>query len=207
MSYFFYKTSQALKRFVFTPYWRPLKFANAAGLFAQFVLFKNSKLVGYPLKLSFDPSSNCMLACPLCPTGQGSKLRSRGSMGFENFKKLVDEMSAWLYEIDLNNWGEPFLNKDIVRMVDYAHKKAVRTSINSNLNVPFSEQTVEGLINSGLDQLYVSFDGISQKTYEKYRRKGKLSTVFKNLKLVAEKKEAIKLQKTKSCLAVSCNEA
>jgi len=195
MNYFLYKTKQALKRFVFTPYWSPLKYANALGLFAQFVIFKNSKIIGYPLKLSLDPSSNCMLHCPLCPTGQGSRLRTRGNLSFENFKKVLDEMSVWLYEVDLNNWGEPFLNKEIVRMVDYAHKKRVKTSINSNLNIPLTEKTVEGLVNAGLDVLYVSFDGITQKTYEKYRRNGKLENVFKNLKLVHEIKKRLDSKK------------
>ena len=112
-------------------------------------------------------------------------------MRFEDFKKIVDEMAPFLYEIDLNNWGEPFLNQEIIRMVEYAHKKRLKTSVNTNLNVPLSEKDAVDLINAGLDVLYISMDGISQKTYEKYRIGGNLAAVQKNIRLVAEKKKAL----------------
>ena len=103
MNYYLFQAKRSLGRFVFTPYLGIRKLFNAAGLFAQFGLFKNSHIVGYPLKISIDPSSICQLKCPLCPTGQGQKGRSLGRMPFEKFMALVDELSPYLYELDLNN--------------------------------------------------------------------------------------------------------
>ncbi|MBU0662021.1 SPASM domain-containing protein, partial [Candidatus Micrarchaeota archaeon] len=137
----------------------------------------------------------CMLKCPLCPTGNRRKGREWGKMKFTDFKKVMDEMAPWLYEINLNNWGEPFLNKDMIKMAEYAHGKRVWTSINSNMNVPLSERDAERLVQSGLDWLYVSFDGITQEAYEKYRRNGNLKTVFDNLKLVHRKKKELNSKK------------
>jgi len=191
MGYYTAAAKKSVKRFLFTKYFGLRKFGNAAMLFTQFGLFKNSKLRGYPLKLSFDPSSICQLKCPLCPTGQEQKGRSLGRMNFDKFKKLVDETGPYLYELDLNNWGEPFLNKNLIKMVDYAHRKRIRTSVNTNLNVPLSENDAIALINSGLDVLYISMDGITQKTYEKYRKKGNLKTVWDNIKLVSSKKKEL----------------
>ena len=180
-----------MRRFLFTRYFGVRKCINAIGLFVQFGLFKNSRLIGYPLKLSFDPSSVCQLRCPLCPTGQGAEGRSKGAMRFDRFKRVVDEMAPYLYEIDLNNWGEPFLNRDLIKMAGYAHKKRIKTSINTNLNVALSKEQAGDLINSGLDVLYISMDGITQQTYEKYRIGGKLQTVWDNIALVSGKKKQL----------------
>ena len=189
--YSLWQLQRSAKRFLFTPYFGFRKFANALMLFVQFGIFKNSRIKGYPLKLSFDPSSICQLECPLCPTGQKQTGRTLGKMDLAKYKKVVDEMAPWVYEIDLNNWGEPFLNENIIEMADYAHKKRTRTSINTNLNVAFTEKFAEGLVKSGLDVLYCSIDGITQDVYQKYRKKGALGTVKKNLKLVSGKKREL----------------
>ncbi|MFH1239733.1 MAG: radical SAM protein [Candidatus Diapherotrites archaeon] len=194
MQYYWFQFKRSWKRFVFTPYFGIRKFLNAGLLFAQYLFFRPSKVIGYPLKLSFDPSSICMLKCPLCPTGQQKNGRTLGKMDFEKYKKIVDETAPYLYEIDLNNWGEPLLNENIAKMVEYAHKKRIKTSINTNLNVKLSEKQVGELINAGLDQLYVSMDGITQKTYEKYRKKGDLKTVMDNIKRFSKKKTELGVQ-------------
>ncbi len=191
LEYYEFQLKRSFDRFVKSPYFGWKKFFNMISLFLQFLLLKPAKVRALPVKISFDPCSNCMLACPLCPTGQGKKGRSRGSMKFSNFRKVVDEVGDYLYEIDLNNWGEPFLNKDVYEMAEYAHKKRIKTSINTNLNVPFSEEDAERIVKSGLDQLYISIDGITQKVYEKYRAKGKLDIIKKNIKLVVKKKKEL----------------
>ncbi len=191
MNYYLFQAKRSLKRFVFTPYFSPRKLVNAAGLFIQFGLLKNSRVRGYPLKLSFDPTSVCQLKCPLCPTGQRSNGRSKGAMEFSNYKKTVDSMAPYLYEIDLNNWGEPFLNKDLIKMVEYAHRKRIRTSINTNLNVALSEKEAADLVKAGLDVLYISMDGLTQETYEKYRVGGNLQRVWDNIALVVKKKKQL----------------
>ncbi len=191
MGYYISQAKRSLQRFVFTPYLGLTKLLNAAALFLQFGLFKNSRVFGYPLKLSLDPTSICQLHCPLCPTGQGSRGRSRGIMKFAEFKKVVDEMAPYLYEIDLNNWGEPFLNKELAKMVGHAHGKKIRTSVNTNLNVALSEKDAAGIVKAGLDVLYVSMDGVIQKTYERYRKGGKLKIVWDNIRLVVDKKRQL----------------
>lgn len=183
--------SRSVNRFLLTPYFGVRKSLNIGLIGAQFFLFKSPKVRGYPFKISFDPSSICQLKCPLCPTGQGQKGRSLGRMNFEKYKKVVEEMAPWLYEIDLNNWGEPFLNKDLVGMVEFAHGKGIRTSVNTNLNVPFTGEMAKQIVNSGLDVLYISMDGITQKTYEKYRKGGNIYKVLENINLVSETKKRL----------------
>jgi len=36
------------------------------------------------------------------------------------FKKVMDECGPYLWELDLFNWGEPFLNRQLFEMVRYS---------------------------------------------------------------------------------------
>ena len=75
----------------------------------------------------------------------------------------------------MHNWGEPFLNPDILPMVRYARKNRIGTTISSNLNlVNRGEEFLEEVVESGLDHLTVSIDGTTQDVYEAYRKGGRL---------------------------------
>lgn len=77
-------------------------------------------------------------------------------------------------------------------MIDYTkHVKHVPfTSVDTNLNIEFSDKDVEDIVRSELDVMCISIDGATQETYEKYRRGGKLQMVIDNSKrILAKKKE------------------
>jgi radical SAM protein with 4Fe4S-binding SPASM domain len=112
-------------------------------------------------------------------------------MSFADFKKIIDETGDYLYEVALYNWGEPFLNKEIYRMIELLKAKKIRVTANSNLNVKFTEEEVDNMVKSGLDVLIVSMDGITQKTYAKYRVNGNLELVKKNAKMISDAKKRL----------------
>ncbi|MDD2890039.1 MAG: radical SAM/SPASM domain-containing protein [bacterium] len=154
-------------------------------------VLKNSFVLGLPEYLVVDVTNICNLHCPLCPTGQERKEYPIGKMEFRTFKKIVDELGIWLYEISIGDWGEPFLNDDIYKMLKYAHKANIKTSIFTNLNI-LDEKMAQEIISSGIDYLYVSIDGVSQNTYEKYRQDGNFDKVMENINLVLRAKEKYK---------------
>ncbi|MFQ5559247.1 MAG: radical SAM/SPASM domain-containing protein [Nitrospinota bacterium] len=143
--------------------------------------FKHTRLLSYPIKLTIDPCNFCNLSCRLCPVGTGSKLREQSKMSFETFKKIIDECGKYLYWIDLFDWGEPLLNKDIFKMIRYARKFRAMITVSSNLNV-LDDQCAENLIRSGLDKIVVSLDGTSQETVEKYQKGSDYTRVIRNMK-------------------------
>ena len=182
-----------LRKFVFTRYFTVKKFSNLLRIAYEYKA-KKSILMSYPCKLIIDPCNSCVLSCPLCPTGRKDKGRKRAMMKFNDFRKVVDEVKDYLYEIDLYNWGEPLLNKDIFEMIEYAHKNNIRTRISSNLNF-FEDDFSTKLVESGLDILIISLDGTEQKTYKTYRRGGDFKKVMANIKRIADEK---KRQKSKT---------
>src|SRR3989338_6272419 len=171
-----------LRRFVFTPNVTPKRLINLVKISYNYAL-KKSVVNSYPCRLIIDPVNICVLKCPLCPTGKGEKGRTLGSMKLEDFKKIIDEVGDYIYEVDLYNWGESLLNKDIWKMIKYCKKKRIVVKISSNMNY-WREDFAEQVVNSGLDTLIVSCDGTDQESYEKYRVGGDFEKVMHHVSLV-----------------------
>jgi len=149
---------------------------------------RREKVTGYPYIIIIDPGNICNLKCPLCPTGMRSKRVTRDYLQLNDFKNIVDNFKPYAYEIILHNWGEPFLNKDILAMIRYCADNNIGSNLSSNMNVlPFSG---EDLVNSGLEYLIVSLDGTTQDVYSRYRINGNIDTAMANLQqiLAAKKK-------------------
>lgn len=150
-----------------------------------------TNLTSLPYKLIVDPTNACNLGCPLCPTGLGASERKKGILKFDDFKRIVDEAKDYCIELHLYNWGEPTLNKDLIKMINYAHQNKIWTRISSNMSLKYKENYLEDLVSSGLSLLHIDIDGIDQEVYEKYRKKGNLKVVLNNLE------EIIRIKKTK----------
>jgi len=149
------------------------------------------KLSGYPYMLIIDPLNVCNLKCPLCPTGRGELPLENGRMKFDRFENLIDQIAPHTLKIMLYNWGEPFLHKDILKFIRHAHDHRISTALSSNLNFLPKDGGAEGIVEAGLDDMIISCDGLSQKTYEKYRVGGNVKTVFQNMREVARAKKRL----------------
>jgi len=141
-----------------------------------------------PTEAFIDVCSLCNLRCPLCPTGIRLDSNRKGKITLEQFKRVVDQVAPWIFDLHLYNWGEPFLNRDIFGIIKYAKSKNVRVLISTHLN-HFPDGWERKMVASGLDVLMISLDGASQETYEQYRVGGVFERVIKNIRhIVAEKK-------------------
>jgi MoaA/NifB/PqqE/SkfB family radical SAM enzyme len=151
----------------------------------------HEKLSARPLVLTIEAANVCNLACPYCFTGAGEASRTRGHFPLPLYVRLMNELGDYLFEVELHNWGEPLLNKNIPDLIQVATDRGAQTTISTNFSFPFDESRAEALVASGLSQLGVSLDGASQETYEKYRVKGKLDLVLENVDKVIRAKEKL----------------
>jgi len=150
---------------------------------------RRTRVFGRPYVLTLDPSSYCNLRCPFCPTGQRSQARSYANVPLDRFKHLMDELGPYLFYVDLFNWGEPFINKDLVPMIEYLRAFKVFSSVSTNFDIKMSEELAERIVASGLSRLIVSADGASQESYERYRVGGRLENVLLNMKAVSSARQ------------------
>jgi MoaA/NifB/PqqE/SkfB family radical SAM enzyme len=131
------------------------------------------KLNTKPVILQIEPVRGCNLNCIMCGAGQ-LKLQK---LSFDDFKKIIDYFPEAI-AINMNFWGEPFLSKDTLKMINYAQKKFIITIFSNFTILP----PAEDIINSGLSEIHASIDSFNKEKYNFIRR-----AVINPFSLVARK--------------------
>lgn len=112
-------------------------------------------------------------------------------MDFGLYKKIIDEIAGRVYDINLFHRGEPLLNKNLIKMIEYAEKKGIKTRIHTNAAL-LDKETARKIISAGLDFISFSFDGYTKEVYEKNRAgahfEKTLANIIDFLKVKAELK-------------------
>lgn len=144
---------------------------------------------GYPISISFEPTTSCNLRCPECPSGLRAFTRPTGMLEQSFFKKTIDDIYKELLYLVFYFQGEPYLNPAFLSMVKYAHDKGIYTATSTNAHY-LTDTKAKETVESGLDRLIISIDGTTQDVYEQYRVGGKLDKVLEGARnIVKWKKE------------------
>lgn len=143
-----------------------------------------------PAKLGFEPTTHCNLRCPECVSGLRAFTRPTGMLDTPAFKSWVDEVHSHLVYLLMYFQGEPFLNPGFLEMVSYAASRKIYTATSTNGHF-LDVKTAEKVIASGIHEVLISVDGVTQESYEKYRIGGDLEKVKTGIKnLVNARKKA-----------------
>ena len=142
--------------------------------------FENGKS---PIGLDIGVTNLCNAHCIMCPH---DRLKNLGTMNWKLYKKIIDNCKRLgIKEVTLSFFGEPLLDKNLIEKIEYAKKNEIRTVFYSNGSLLNSEWAKK-IINSGLDEITISFDGATKKTYEKIRKGLKFETTEINVKNLLE---------------------
>lgn len=148
---------------------------------------KSVEVRSLPYVLNIDTINACNLACPFCPTGTKQLQRKKSRLGFDQVRRIIDMTQSHVLAVRFYNWGEPFINPEIFEMIRYAGQCGLHTSVSSNLSIK-GEGLAERILDSGLDNLHVSVDGLEQETLEPYRRKADAARVYDNIRDIVEQR-------------------
>lgn len=149
--------------------------------------------------------AHCNLKCSMCPRGGINDLQNpdRGMMEFDLFKNIVDKFvkeKVWIDGLAIGNWGEPSLNPDLPKIIRYvkSHPTAMKPKSAVRINTTMSRlaEPLE-LLNSGVDEIVMSFSGMTQEVYSRNHRGGNIDNVLKNIKELARVRKMDNLQKVK----------
>jgi MoaA/NifB/PqqE/SkfB family radical SAM enzyme len=139
-----------------------------------------------PAKIRLEASSFCQLRCPSCPTTAKAIHPAVGSgfLKLGDFQRLLDE-NPWVKDIELSNYGEIFLNPDLLEIMKYADERdvALRAENGANLN-HVREDVLDGLVKYRFRSITCSIDGASSETYERYRVRGNFKNVIENIRRI-----------------------
>jgi MoaA/NifB/PqqE/SkfB family radical SAM enzyme len=137
-------------------------------------------------KLRLEASSACQLRCPSCPTttGHTHAVLGKNRLRLADFVRLVDD-NPWIGEIELSNYGEVFLNPELLGIFQHAYRRNVALRIENGANLNHvRDDVLEGLVRYQIVVLTCSIDGASQESYAQYRIRGDFDRVIANVRRI-----------------------
>lgn len=107
------------------------------------------------------------------------------------FKNCIEQISKYVHSVIFYFQGEPYLNPDFLKMVKLANAHNIFTSTSTNAHYLTEKIAIE-TIESRLDKLIISIDGITQEVYEQYRIGGNINKVIEGTKEIVKQKKLLK---------------
>jgi len=114
-----------------------------------------------PTEVYLSVTESCCLECKMCNIW---KIKEKQKpLDYKTAKKIIDILVDWLGYFNLTfAGGEPFLNKDILKIIKYANQKNIKTSTNSNGYI-IDKKLAEKICKSGLSTIFFSIDGLEKE--------------------------------------------
>jgi len=123
-----------------------------------------------PLSISLFLTYKCNFNCDMCLTHSSKFKNEYGQkpcidMDFDFFKRIVHKYRNAI-SIDLMGNGDPLLNKDLFKMIDYA-SRVMRMDVYSGSNGVLVGKYIDEILNSHLTQFDISLNGHNSKEFNR----------------------------------------
>lgn len=141
----------------------------------------------FPKVILIDTTNFCNLRCSMC--GHRLMTREKGRMSMKLFRKIIDEIAeedkttrVWMVF-----FGEALiLRYQLYWQILYAKRKGLEDVVLNSNGCLLDQEACRGLIESGLDAIYVGIDAYSPETYNKLRVGGDYNKVVANVNTLLE---------------------
>jgi radical SAM protein with 4Fe4S-binding SPASM domain len=140
----------------------------------------------FPIHLDIEATSDCNLLCTMCPR---TDLLNAGtfwevkSVDWDLYTRLIDEgVKNGLRSLKYNYLGEPLMNPRLIDMIAYAKRAGVVDVMFNTNATKLTEDRSRGLIASGLDKLFFSFDSPYRDHYNAIRINANYDKTLRNIK-------------------------
>lgn len=139
----------------------------------------SNKPFNKPTSIMINVTQNCILHCRQCDLW---KTKPEKQMTFNQAKVIIDKLHNWLGNFYLFfTGGEPFINKNLPKIIKYAQSIGIVCHVNSNAFL-IDEKLAKKIIDSKLDSISISLDGSKASTHDYLR--GTLGTYKKVIKAI-----------------------
>jgi MoaA/NifB/PqqE/SkfB family radical SAM enzyme len=159
---------------------------NPSRYFSHITQNRSAVAAHPPVCLYLETTNRCNLLCTICPRTY-EELEPPADMSWELFTRIVDQFPA-IERAVLHGIGEPMLVKHLARMVHYLKDRGTYVLFNTNGTV-LNERNGRALIAAGLDELRVSLDAASAKSYRAVRGKDYFARILRNVRAFREMQE------------------
>lgn len=153
------------------------------------IISQKSYFDSYPSILQVESTSLCNAKCIMC-SHYYKDIREGVHLSFDH-SKMLSEVLPYIETVMLHGIGEPFLNPDIDKWLDFYKHYGVHLSTFTNMSI--LTPTLQEVIGRSFSALHISCDGCTRKTFEHIRRNLKYSTFVNNVKKLHEAYPNLKL--------------
>ncbi|MBU1726587.1 MAG: radical SAM protein [Candidatus Omnitrophica bacterium] len=148
-----------------------------------------SRKINYPITkpdvMQISVTYKCNLRCRMCSIVNLSPPEEELSTA--KLLHVIDEAADYGIREILLTGGEPFLRRDIFQISDYVSSKGLRSILTTN-GVLIDNVLAESIINSKLDHIHFSLDGL-EATNDFFRGAGSFNSTVKAIRLLNEKRK------------------
>lgn len=107
-------------------------------------------------------------------------------MDIDLFKRVMQELGPYLYNVNLYFQGEPMLHPQFFSFLSNCLNTNSIVSTNGHF---LSEESAEKIVRSGLNKLIISLDGMDQGTYSEYRVNGDVKRVIDGVRNISSARQ------------------
>ena len=149
---------------------------NRAKLLWAYVLRSRAPR-GLPVEYIVETTAKCNLYCPMCP--RETHKQPKEDMTEEIFNRLVEESGKTAEHMMLIGLGEPFMDRKIFDRIEYCERHRISTLLSTN-GTFLDDKLAARLLETPLENITLSFDGSTKRSYEHYRKGAKFEKVRDN---------------------------
>lgn len=145
--------------------------------------------------------SDCNLSCTMCPKHSPRSLSTvkKGIMKKPLVDKIISELvnfSPSVKLIGLQDYGEPFLHKEIFAIVNHLGVLFPEADIHVSTNgTLLNHAVIDKILASGITSINISLDASTEKTYREIRKNADFSKVCSNIRNLVQKRNMLQKEK------------
>jgi radical SAM protein with 4Fe4S-binding SPASM domain len=152
------------------------KIINFLGVNVAFFL-KLKKVPFFPSLIDIEPNNNCNLRCQHCQVTHWNKVIIY--LDLKSFRHILDQ-NPYLLTVKLQGMGEPFLNRQLLLMLEEGEERGISMRVISNGTI-YNELLAKRLIRLKNTNISFSIDGSTSETHEKIRIGSNFDTILRNI--------------------------
>lgn len=142
---------------------------------------KVSHLPDFPRIIEFEITNHCNFHCLMCKTGVGTALRERGFMSSQVFDRVIEQIKDKGSALKFVGQGEPLLHKNFMDFIRKAKENHIICHLTTNGSI-LDEAYMEELVDSGLDSIKFSFQGVDASGYKSLRQRNDFDSLLLKIK-------------------------
>ena len=131
-----------------------------------------------------DITNKCNLKCMMCANRCDPSRNIE--MPVEVFKKIAEQTFPYAQKIWLSCSYESLMHSEFNKIMGYLDTECETTLITNGTLL--NEDNIELIIESGMDWIFISFDGAKKETFDKIRNGARFEKVLSNIEMINEKK-------------------